>query len=201
LGNRHSNIHLQRAFAKYGLAASGRFVVLKFCTHEKLIKLEQKYLDLVSDKYNICPTAGSSLGRKHTEESKAKIGIASRGRTFSEETMAKFRERTHSEETLAKFRARRHSEEAKKKISDGLSGITRSEESKAKYRTAALIRESNNIHYKAVSITVINLENNEPTVYKSIGKAATALGGSKSGIINSIRTQKPYRGLYKITVS
>ena len=115
MGNRHSNIHLQRAFAKYGLAASGRFVVLKFCTPEKLIKLEQKYLNLVSDKYNICPTAGSTLGRKHTEESKAKIGIASRGRTFSEETMAKFRERTHSEETLAKFRARRHSEEAKKK--------------------------------------------------------------------------------------
>jgi len=115
LGNKHSNIHLQRAFVKYGLDQFN-FIVLEFCTPDKLIELEQKYLNLVSDKYNICPIAGSSLGRKHSDETKAKIGMASRGRKFSEETLAKFRERTHSEETIAKLKARRHSGEIKKKL-------------------------------------------------------------------------------------
>ena len=200
LGNKHSNIHLQRAFVKYGLDQFN-FIVLEFCTTDKLIELEQKYLNLVSDKYNICPIAGSSLGRKHTDEAKAKIGMASRGRKFSEETLAKFRERTHSEETIAKLKARRHSGEIKKKISDAMTGKTRSEESKAKYRAAAIIRENNNTHYKAVSITVIDLENNITTVYKSIGKAALALGGSKSGLNYALNSQKLYLGRYKITTT
>lgn len=38
----------------------------KFCL--KLIQLEQKYLDLFSDKYNINPLAGKTrLGSKHSE--------------------------------------------------------------------------------------------------------------------------------------
>lgn len=113
LNNRHSNIHLQRAFTKYGLEQFS-FSVLEFCASDELIRLEQKYIDMVSNKYNICHTAGSTLGCKHTEESKAKIGAAGLGRTFSEETMTKFRARKHSEETLVKFRARKQTKDTRK---------------------------------------------------------------------------------------
>lgn len=199
-GNNHSNIYLQRALAKYGLGEF-TFIVLEFCTPAELLGLEQKYLDLVSDKYNINPTAGSSLGRKHSEESKVKIGIASRGRVFSEETLEKFRERRHSEETLEKFRARRHSEEAKNKISEAITGTVRSEESKARYSAAAIIREDKNIHYKAMSVTIQDLKTNETTVYKSIGRAAIALGSvvSKSGLNNARKSGLLYQGRYLVT--
>jgi len=52
-----------------------------------------------------------------------------------------------------------------------------------------------------VSITVIDLENNITTVYKSIGKAALALGGSKSGLNYALKSQKLYLDRYKITTS
>lgn len=70
---------------------------------------------MISDKYNINSTAGSNLGYIHTEEAKSLIGAASRNRTLSAATLAKFRERRHSDTTLAKFRARRHTEESRGK--------------------------------------------------------------------------------------
>ena len=47
-------------------------------------------------------------------------------------------------------------------------------------------------------LVVTDLNNNETTEYKSIRKAAIALKGSKSGIINSLKTQN--LGRYEITV-
>jgi hypothetical protein len=81
----------------------------------KLLELEQYYLDMISDKYNINLTAGSTLGYQHTEEAKARIGLSSLGRVHSDKTLALFRERIYKEETLAKFRARRHPEEIRNK--------------------------------------------------------------------------------------
>ena len=68
-------------------------------------KIEQKYLDIVVDKYNLCLTAGFTLGRRHTAESKLKIGAASQGRKFSEDTLLKFRSRKHSASPLLAFRS------------------------------------------------------------------------------------------------
>ena len=95
---KNSNIHLQRAFSKYGLE-NFTFVVIEFCPNTKdlaletfnqiLIELEQKYLDLIDDKYNINPMAGKSrLGYTHTEETKkllSKInGLKFLGKTLTE---------------------------------------------------------------------------------------------------------------------
>jgi group I intron endonuclease len=73
LKNRDSNIRLQRAFAKYGLGLFS-FIVLEVLKSDpnkkefksKLLKLEQHYIDMISDKYNINSTAGSTLGSRHT---------------------------------------------------------------------------------------------------------------------------------------
>lgn len=139
LNNRHSNIRLQRAFKKYGFN-NFNFIVLKYCEGDELIKQEQTYLDQATEKYNICLIAGSTLGFRHSDESKIKIGDASRGRKHSEETKDKFRNRKHSAETIDKFKARRHSLEIRAKIGAAGLGKKRSEESKERYRAAAIIR-------------------------------------------------------------
>jgi group I intron endonuclease len=43
------------------------------------IKREQYYIDILKPKYNILQTAGSSLGHKHTEETREKISAARLG--------------------------------------------------------------------------------------------------------------------------
>lgn len=65
----------------------------------KLIQLEQNYLDLFKDKYNINPAAGSRLGAKHTEETKALLS------KFRKENPS-FLNKTHSEEYINELRIR-----------------------------------------------------------------------------------------------
>lgn len=61
-GNRHSSPILQAAYNKYG-EESIEFKVLEVCDREKCIEREQLYLDTLSPEYNICKTAGNTLGQ------------------------------------------------------------------------------------------------------------------------------------------
>jgi len=78
--NQKSNVILQKAFTKYGLA-SFRFLVFEYISLEEgtaenlsmLLATEQLYIDSFKPRYNINPTAGSSLGYKHTKETLAKM--------------------------------------------------------------------------------------------------------------------------------
>jgi group I intron endonuclease len=76
----HFNRHLQSAWNKYGKDAF-KFIVLEICKRDKetITKCEQKWIDYynsANDKYgyNICPNATTAMGRKYTEEQKAKNG-------------------------------------------------------------------------------------------------------------------------------
>ena len=46
--------------------------ILEYCAPDKCIKREQYYLNLLKPEYNILNTAGSLLGFKHSNETKAK---------------------------------------------------------------------------------------------------------------------------------
>lgn len=103
----HENDHLQKAFNKYGEDAFN-FEVLEFALFpEDLVPLEQKYIDELNPEYNLCPTAGSSLGVKRSEEFKLKVSEANKGKHPSEETKRKLSEsskgKTLSEETKRKL--------------------------------------------------------------------------------------------------
>ena len=104
---KHKNSILLRAYRKYNDAL--RFAVIIVCEKADLIMYEQIAIDALHPRYNIAPTAGSTLGRKHTEETCAKISVANRGQRRSEETCAKIsaanKGRRRSEETRAKLRA------------------------------------------------------------------------------------------------
>lgn len=109
LKNRNSNIHLQRAFDKYGLNNFSLYVLellpknsnlfsTKFCI--ELIQLEQKYLDLFNNKYNINPMAGKTrLGSKHSEASKELMSKLRKKNPY-------FKGKTHSEKVVEQIRMR-----------------------------------------------------------------------------------------------
>lgn len=89
-GNHHSQ-KLQNAWNKYGQGAF-RFRVTESCGEEQLISREQAAIDACDAAgrgYNILPTAGCLEGRKHTEEIKAKIGAAHKGKVITPEARAK----------------------------------------------------------------------------------------------------------------
>ena len=81
----HCNIYLQRAWDKSGEV---NFVFEEYlsCDIKDLIFFEQITIDKMvktygrKNVYNMCLTAGSTLGRMHSEESKIKIGLSSKGR-------------------------------------------------------------------------------------------------------------------------
>jgi group I intron endonuclease len=73
--NIHENSKLQNAWIKYGETCFIFEIILE-CPVENLLIEEQTILDEMNSTengYNICPTAGNTLGAKHTEESKLKI--------------------------------------------------------------------------------------------------------------------------------
>lgn len=103
--------------------------------------------------------AKKRVGQKRTEETKARMSAAQKGRTFSEETKRKMAEAAKnrppiSEETRAKLSKKSKGRvgpwagktmtlETKTKMSTSHKGKSMSEEAKAKMRIAASIREKN----------------------------------------------------------
>ena len=65
----HANVHLQRAFDKYG-EASFVFEILERPPVEKLIEREQHWIDALAPTYNIRKIAESNLGMKMSEATK-----------------------------------------------------------------------------------------------------------------------------------
>jgi len=155
---RHYNVHLQRAFDKYGESAFAFIRLEQIEDIEQLIPREQYYLDTLRPKYNIAPTAGSRLGVQCTDETRAKMRAAKTGerhpmygKHLSAETRAKIsaanRRENLSEETLAKMRAaqggerhpmygKHHSAEALAKMRAAHRRENLSEETLAKMRAA-----------------------------------------------------------------
>jgi group I intron endonuclease len=127
--NIHGNRYLQRAYNKYG-KKSFKFKILLFCDKQNLIFYEQRAINAFKreELYNICLVAGSSLGIKHSEETKRK------------------KSETQSKENHPMW-GKHHSEESKRKISLSHIGKTpwnknkhHSEETKEKIRQKAINR-------------------------------------------------------------
>jgi len=117
---KHSNVFLQNSFNKYGIS-NFQFEILEFCDKSVLLVREQYWIDRFFDNqvmcFNINKTAGSWLGRKHSEKSKKKMSILHKGKNKSETT--------------------------KKKMSISHKGLKQSEETKAKISTSSRNRQSN----------------------------------------------------------
>jgi len=123
---KHCNIHLSRAFKKYGESVMSITVIEEVADKGDLIQREQCHIDMHDFKmlYNLSPTAGSMLGYKHTEETRAKlskrvlseerktqIGLQHKGKIIPEAMRVKIRDfqtgRKKSAETIKKLTAAR----------------------------------------------------------------------------------------------
>lgn len=81
-------MNICNALLKYGYS-NFSLTILEYCKPNKCLEREQYYIDLLQPEYNILRRAGSSLGYKHTEEARAKIVAAKKGKKHSQETIAK----------------------------------------------------------------------------------------------------------------
>ena len=84
----HRNIHLQRAWNKYG-EEMFHFQVVGKCSTERLLELEQEVMDHLKPEYNIEKTAQSSLGVRRRAETLAKMSAANIGKHLSPKTRTK----------------------------------------------------------------------------------------------------------------
>lgn len=142
--------------------------ILEFCEASEAISREQFFIDLLKPKYNILKIAGSSLGHKHTEETRAKMSEAQKG-----ENHPMFGKTGKDNPRFGKT----HSVEAKAKISAFQATHTQS---------------------KSVKIQVTDIKTNISTTYHSMNAAARALNILQSIITRYIsrNQKKPYKGRY-----
>jgi group I intron endonuclease len=115
------NFPLRRAMKKYG-AENFQFDILVLCQPDDLTFVEQDQLDYWKkvkgwkNMYNICPTAGSSLGMKfgpRSKETKQKLSEAHKGKQFSED---------HKRKLSEAHKGKQHTEAAKQKMSEARKG-------------------------------------------------------------------------------
>jgi len=72
---KHHARYMQNCWKKYG-KDNFTFEIIEVSETDKLIELEQKYIDELRPHFNTAKTAGSRLGVRHTEETKQKLRIA-----------------------------------------------------------------------------------------------------------------------------
>lgn len=132
-GKHHSRF-MQRVWNKRGPGAFA-FSVLLLCDREKLLMYEQRCLDAFKPEFNTCPTAGSRLGSKMSDEARARMSASSASRRRG----SNFKGRKHSPESLAKISASRkgkgggpRSPERLAKISAALKGRVITDEQRQK---------------------------------------------------------------------
>jgi len=144
-GGYHCNKHLQRSWLKHG-EINFEFEILLVCEPQDVRVYEQCYIDCLKAAnqrhgYNICPTAGSTLGVKQSKETLAK------NTNKSEVTRAKLRAanlgKKHSPESREKMKITNKGkgvkglvvpEERRKRISATLTGRKLAADHKSRFK-------------------------------------------------------------------
>lgn len=108
--NIHRCSHLQRAWNKYGEEAFVFAVIESIVDVDQILIREQHWIDtlkLTKKLYNTCPKAGSPLGMRLTEEQRAKISKAHRGKMKGKDHVEAMRRgaqsRVHTEQEIERW--------------------------------------------------------------------------------------------------
>ena len=162
-GTHHSR-YLQAAWDKYGSGAF-EFVVLEVVPEKsQLLERENVWITALQSAhqthgFNMCPTAGSQLGMRHSLLARKKMSSSRAGKPKTQEHQqainAALKGRRLSDECKQKLSAvrtgTRMSSEAKAKMSESRKGKTASPEAKAKISAAITARHA---AYKAAGVTI-----------------------------------------------
>lgn len=188
---RTSNTYISRALIKYGYSAFS-LTILEYCDLDSLIKREQHYIDILKPEYNICRTAGSSLGRLHGELAKERISDSKKGLLTGEENS--FYGQTHTADSRQKMsesaKIRVVSETSKAKISRAMEGRNLSNEHKANLSTA---------QPNSKKLLVLDVRTGEESLFDSVNQGEKSLALPKDAIRANLRSKSGslYRGIYK----
>ncbi len=191
---RETNRYINRALLKWGYS-SFSLTILEYCSVNDLIKREQYYLDQLNPQYNICRTAGSTLGKLHSSEAKDKISKTKKATYLGEANS--FFGKTHSEESIKKMVGSKSgktlSELTIEKIRATRKGSKFTEEDKNKLSKAQPNRKK---------ISIFDLETDKETIYGSIVEAEKSMGFPKDSIRANLRAKNKslYKGRYDIKV-
>lgn len=109
----HVNSYLQNAYEKYG-SDSFEFEIIETIEidnqiKETLLEREQFWIDTIHPEYNILPIAGSTLGFKHSEETKQRISNSTKGVKKSD---------IHTKHIREAQKGKKLTEEHKRKLSE-----------------------------------------------------------------------------------
>jgi len=178
-----SKSHIYSALVKHGHCKFS-LTILEYCDKEKCIEREDFYLSSLKHEYNILEKAGSSLGRKHSDETKKSMSHSHKGIDHS-----------------GRFQpGHKHTEETKTKISYALTGSIHPDEIKKRISEAKKGKPKiEGSGRPAQSIEVFDNKNNSTTIYDSIREAARALNIPSYKSISKYFTnnkQKPYKDRY-----
>jgi len=200
---------LKNDYSKFSLE------ILEYCAASKCIEREQYYLDHLTPEYNILKVAGSSLGRKHSNEAKVKMRVITSGRL---EQLKRLHESAEHKEhlkrlnssleeqakRLAALKVYNSSKEARDHLKRHLKHLHSNTEIQAK-RLEGLKRihleQLKNLHsstehkehlkrlnsIQSDQVSVLDSQNNETTIYPSISEAARAIGVNQSSISNAFK--------------
>lgn len=131
--SKHHSRHLQNAWEKHG-KENFKFIplVLNLTIESEIQNIENYYIvGYQSCKeefgYNLAMASGTNKGVKYSEESRAKMRVAQKGRTFTQEAKERISKtltgKVQSEQTIEKRRSK-------------LIGMTRTEEQKERYKNS-----------------------------------------------------------------
>jgi group I intron endonuclease len=165
------NMNIHKALLKYDYS-NFTLQILEYCEPSNLITREDDYITSLEPEYNILKKAGSSLGHKHSEETKTKMKNSSLNRTKE----AKLNHLNH----LKKLNDKGFSKEVRARISLGLANF--------------------NVSTKSHKTEVTNIEKNITTEYSSVRHTAKELGTTHKTILRYIKNNKLYKDIYKITL-
>lgn len=99
----HVNPKLQNAWKKYG-ADQFSFSVLERCQRDMLLEREQWHIEdsrAALDGFNVMPTAGTTMGFRHSPETIAKIKLSNTGKRHDDLSISKMRGRIVTDATRA----------------------------------------------------------------------------------------------------
>jgi len=124
--NKHKNKHLQNAWNKYGKNNFKFKIIEKYDKYDEntILMSERKWINFYYPNiFNISldPTQNPMLGRKHSEESKKKMGEINKGNHYALGKRHSLSKETRKRMSIA-FKGRIFTEEHKRKISDGGKG-------------------------------------------------------------------------------
>jgi group I intron endonuclease len=162
---------ITRALLKYGYSGF-KLEILEYCESKDVIQREQYYLDKFKPEYNILKTAGSMLGRKHTEATKEKMRGVRGAYNISPERRAQLIE------NIYKFHSKPITPEHLEKLRVNISKLN------AK---------------RALGVVVTDTETGDSVEYESFRQAARELDITRYKLRTIIESNKLFKGKYKIS--